>query len=205
MLHKDKNFWGVSLSAYLATFFIIFIFSFLVYTVVSFYQNGSFNLKNGKTKEEIQTGEKFLKPERIIISKIGIDQPILNPESKLVEDLDKELLKGVVRYPDSGLLGEKKNMLLFGHSTGYKIVQNQAFKAFNKINELKEGDDILLVSGNMAYLYGVVSSNEVSDGKALVEFDNKDTLTLSTCNTFGAKEARFVVKAKFARSYLLAE
>lgn len=207
MLDYNRKFLGVSVPVYLATFFVLFVVSYAVYGIVSVFKDGKpmFGEDNGVVKEITEPAEKFYLPERVIIPKIGVEQPILNPESKLVADLDRELLKGVVRYPDSGLLGENKNMFLFGHSTGFKVVKNQAFKAFNRLNELEAGDDVILVSGNTAYLYRVVSSNEVSAGKALVEFGKGQTLTLSTCNTFGAKEARFIVESKFIKSYLLEE
>jgi sortase (surface protein transpeptidase) len=38
----------------------------------------------------------------------------------------------------------------------------------------------------------------VDQTRALVEFDNnKNMLTLSTCNTFGAKSERYVVEADY--------
>lgn len=206
MGRNNKMFLGVNVRTYFATFFVVFVVSLFFYGVFTIWKDSKFVYQDDKNiKTLVNTKEQLLKPERILISKISVDQQILNPTSKLVLDLDKELLKGVVRYPDSGLLGEGKNIFLFAHSTGFKVVKNQAFKAFNRLNELKSGDDVVLISGNTAYLYRVFSSNEVSAETALIEFDNMDTLILSTCNTFGEKSARFVVRAKFIKKYKLAE
>jgi sortase (surface protein transpeptidase) len=37
----------------------------------------------------------------------------------------------------------------------------------------------------------------VDQTRALVEFNDKNMLTLSTCNTFGAKSERYVVEANY--------
>lgn len=206
MLKNNKHFLGVSVPTYLATFFVIFVISLFIYGIFTIYQDGGLIYKPDKNDSTLKDDNGvLLKPERILISKISVDQQVLNPTSKLVEDLDRELLKGVVRYPDSGLLGEKKNIFLFAHSTGFKVVKNQAFKAFNRLNELKSGDDVVLISGKTAYLYKVFASDEVSAEIALIQFDDKDTLILSTCNTFGEKSARFIVRARYIKKYQLAE
>ena len=205
LLKNNKKVLGVNIRTYLATFLVIFLISLFVYGVFVIYIDGGFAFKNNKNDNVlVNAREQLLLPERILISKIDVDQQVFNPSSKLVDDLDKELLKGVVRYPDSGLLGEKKNIFLFAHSTGFKVVKNQAFKAFNRLGELGSGDDVLLISEDTAYLYRVFSSNEVSAETALIEFDNKDTLILSTCNTFGEQSARIIVRAKFIKKYQLA-
>jgi sortase (surface protein transpeptidase) len=106
-------------------------------------------------------------PTRIVISKIGVDATISNPSTTNVTTLDEYLKLGAVRYPGSGLLGVG-NMFIFGHSTGAKI-----------------------------YRYMVSSVVLVDQTRALVEFNDKNMLTLSTCNTFGAKSERYVVEANY--------
>ena len=78
-------------------------------------------------------------PTRIIIDKIGVNTAVLNPTSNKNSVLDENLLKGAVRYPGSGTLGNG-NVFLFGHSTGIRIVNNQAFKAFNNLKSLNPND-----------------------------------------------------------------
>lgn len=136
-------------------------------------------------------------PTHITIPKIGVDTVVQNPQTQDVKLLDEALLKGSVRYPGSGTIG-KGNMFLFAHSTGFRVVHNQAFKAFNNLKDLKTGDDISIQSGSDTYIYRVSKVTLVDSTKALVEFNiKKNMLTLSTCNTFGEKSERYVVEAEY--------
>ena len=135
------------------------------------------------------------KPNRIVISKIGVDATVANPNTTNVTTLDEYLKEGAVRYPDSGLLGAG-NMFIFGHSTSIAVVHNQAYKTFNGLKDLKSGDLVKVYGETRTYIYRVTSVTLVDQNKALVEFGNsKNMLTLSTCNTFGAKSERYVVEA----------
>ena len=135
-------------------------------------------------------------PTRIVIEKIGVDSTVSNPNSTKVSVLDEYLKKGAVRYPGSGLIGSG-NMFIFGHSTSLKTVNNQAYKTFNNLRNLKIGDDIKVYGEFKVYTYRVSSVVLVDEKQALVQFDNKNKLTLSTCNTFGEKSERYVVEADF--------
>jgi LPXTG-site transpeptidase (sortase) family protein len=138
-------------------------------------------------------------PLSIKIPEIGVDTQVYNPATTSISVLDNFLLKGAVRYPGSGLLGGNGNIFVFGHSTGYKIVQNQAYKTFNHIQDLKIGNEISVYSDKAQYVYKVTSVRLESADKALITFNTKDhLLTLSTCNSFGEKTDRYVVEAEFA-------
>jgi LPXTG-site transpeptidase (sortase) family protein len=139
-------------------------------------------------------------PIRIMIDKIGVDTAVSNPASSDISILNDALLKGAVRYPGSGTLG-KGNMFIFGHSSGLRVINNQAFKAFNNLKDLTIGDTIQIHSANKGYNYKVTSVSLVDDDEALVTFSNdKNMLTLSTCNVFGQKQERYVVEAQFVKS-----
>ncbi len=134
-------------------------------------------------------------PIRIVIKSIGVNALVSNPDTTDPEQLDELLKKGAVRYPGSGLAGEG-NMFLFGHSTGIKVVVNQAYKTFNNIKTLNKGDLITIYSKDKEYVYVVDKVTLVDADNALVEFGGTGKhLTLSTCNTFGAKEQRHVVES----------
>jgi len=136
-------------------------------------------------------------PTRIVIEKIGVDSTISNPNTTNVSTLDEYLKTGAVRYPGSGYPG-LGNMFIFGHSTGIKVVQNQAYKTFNGLKDLKAGDMIQVYGTSKIYLYQVTTVTLIDQNQALVEFGSqKNMLTLSTCNTFGAKSERYVVKADY--------
>lgn len=139
----------------------------------------------------------YTRPDQIIIEKIGVNSVVNKPDNPDIKILDESLLSGAVHYPGSGSL-ERGNIFIFGHSTNWQIVRNQAFKTFNNLDKLQKGDEIIIVAGNKNYIYGVQSVKLVDEDYALVEFDSsKKMLTLSTCNTFGQKQERWVVEADF--------
>jgi LPXTG-site transpeptidase (sortase) family protein len=140
-------------------------------------------------------------PIRLRIASLGIDSVVLNPESRDTAVLDRALLSGVVHYPGSGNLDDVSNMFLFGHSTRLREVRNRSFAVFNRLPELRLGDEIE-VDGLMAtYRYRVISIKEAPADEALVRFERgRKRLTLSTCTTFGARENRIMVEADFVSS-----
>jgi LPXTG-site transpeptidase (sortase) family protein len=140
-------------------------------------------------------------PLRVKAEKVGLNTSVLNPESRDISVLDQELTKGAVRYPGSGLAGGDNNMFLFGHSSHLPVVNNQAYKAFNDIEDLEEGDEVVVETANYEFVYEVTSVRLASADEVLVEFETgKAMLTLSTCNNFGAKTERFVVEAELVGS-----
>ncbi|OHA26901.1 MAG: hypothetical protein A3D52_01790 [Candidatus Taylorbacteria bacterium RIFCSPHIGHO2_02_FULL_44_36] len=143
-------------------------------------------------------------PVRLVIEKIGVDAPVENPQSRDIAVLDAALLKGVVHYPGSGSLENNTNMFLFGHSTNWATVHNQAFKSLNRLSELQLGDEIKLFSDEKEYIYKVTAVSLVAQNEALVKFETgKRKLTLSTCDTFGKRTDRFVVTADFVNVDLI--
>ena len=142
-------------------------------------------------------------PTKIEIPKINLSAVVVNPTITTVAVLDKELLKGAVRYPTSAKLGEDGNVVLFGHSSYLPVVGNQAYKTFNEIQKLVVGDSITVYSSDTAYTYRVRSVvKEVANGNTAVPLSVAGKiLTLVTCNSFGAKEDRFVVTAELVESH----
>ncbi len=142
-------------------------------------------------------------PVKISIKKIGLGASISNPDSTDVEDLDRELLKGAVRYPSSALLGVDGTMLLFGHSSYLPIVHNQAYKAFDGIQNLKNGDIISVYSGGTEYQYSVTGVRVADATTDIIELpQNGRHLTLVTCDSFATKSNRFVVTSDLVGTYI---
>lgn len=140
----------------------------------------------------------------IVIPKIGVDAPVIFPQSRDLNILNTALASGVVHYPGSALPGETGNVFIFGHSTGLPVVHNKNYEVFNRVKELKKGDVIRIRMGSREYLY-LVKTLEVKaadDARIDLESDKK-LLTLSTCRIIGGKESRYVVTAEFLRSYPL--
>ncbi len=144
--------------------------------------------------QEVNEGTR---PDRVVIEKIGIDVRIEQPISRDIQTLDVALQKGAVHYPGSGSI-EQGNVFLFGHSTSFTVVRNQAYKTFNGLNKLEQGDEIKLEANGREYSYRVQKVSLADEDDVLVLFDSsKRTLTISTCNTFGEKQERWVVEAVF--------
>lgn len=143
-------------------------------------------------------------PTSITIPAIQLAVNIANPETTDISALDALLLKGAVRYPTSAKLGETGNVVLFGHSSYLPIVFNQAYKTFDGIQKLVPGDVITVYSSDKAYTYRVrnVSKESANDAAIPLSVTGR-VLTLSTCDSFGAKTDRFVVVADFVESHPL--
>lgn len=143
-------------------------------------------------------------PTFISIPTLDMKVSVSNPSSTDAQVLDQELLKGAVRYPGSGALGEKgKNVIVFGHSSYLPVVHNQAYKAFNRIQNMKRGEKIYVTGQTRTYVYEVsgVYEADANDSALPLQADG-NTLTLVTCDSFASKSDRFVVKAKLVESYL---
>lgn len=197
-------------------FLAIFTFSYTTLYVLGFIpqeinegNNQSFldNLKQsiledvsnfGKNKAETPlVVEQGKDPVRIIIPGTSVNILVQNPVTKDPVLLDEYLKKGVVRYPGSGHLGQG-NMLLFGHSSNWDVVKNKAYKSLNGIEKLNQGDLVYIDSENFRYVYKVTTVKLAKAEDVLVDFSRKENMvTLSTCNTFGAKQDRYVAEALF--------
>jgi LPXTG-site transpeptidase (sortase) family protein len=190
--------------------FAIFIISFLIFSFLGLApkslslkdyfwpDQGSDLIRNLDQAIALDTTD-YIRPDRITIPKIGVNTIIEQPNTRDVSELDRLLQNGAVHYPGSGSVSAG-NMFIFGHSTGFSVVQNPAYKAFNNLEDLSRGDEIEIFADGDIYIYKVTKVTLVNDDQALVEFNNTArTLTISTCNTFGAKQERWVVEAEFYR------
>jgi len=140
-------------------------------------------------------------PTRIIVDALDLDEEIILPQSRDIAALDDALLDGVVHYPGSGDL-EDGNMFLFGHSSYLPEVLNDSFTVFNKLNDLEEGNIIRIQGNGVENVYRVRSVELVDANEALVSLQKgQKKLTLSTCNSFGEKDERFVVRSDYVGSY----
>lgn len=138
-------------------------------------------------------------PVRVSIPKVGIDTRVTNPQSTAVSALDTALLSGAVRYPSSATLSESAPMLIFGHQSYLPVIHNQAFKAFNSLQNVRPGDDVIVSSTTVNYHYRVTSIDYVDvEGSNVSIGGNAHTLILITCDSFGKqKTKRYVVQAEF--------
>jgi len=138
-------------------------------------------------------------PDRIVISAIDLDLPVLNPQTRDIAALDEHLKSGPVRHMDSAKLGQKGNVLIFAHTSHLPVVRNQMYKAFNRIPELKAGDTITLSGEGTSYVYHVLSVRKANANDEIIDLSPTQgkKLTLVTCDTLTSKESRFILEAEF--------
>lgn len=169
------------------------------------FNNGLFGVKSGTKSNTGATStagsntktQQGIVPDRLVIPSIGVDTVVKNPTSSNISKLDYELTKGAVRYPGSGTIGNG-NMFIFGHSTGFQVVINKAYKVFNNLHTVKKGDEILLRSGSATFIYRVSNIQKVNKNSTEIKFDSTgNMLTISTCDSFGAKTDRYIVEANY--------
>jgi len=177
---------------------IIFLITFGVLYLFGFVPN-EFNSTIGRYPDHESAGNQVGElPLTLSAPEVGINTQVYNPDSTSTDVLDSWLLKGAVRYPGSGLPGGQGNIFIFGHSTGFKIVHNQAYKTFVGLDKLQPGDPIYVDSADYRYTYKVQWVKMETASEALVVFNTKENLlTISTCDTFAAKEDRYVAQAQF--------
>ncbi len=144
-------------------------------------------------------------PISISIPSLERKVTVLNPNDRSIASLDAALLKGAARHPDSGVLGKEGNILILGHSSYLPTVMNHNFQAFNGIQKLKWGDTIVLTSTDGEYTYRVDKVYQAKASAVSIPTEVKgERLTLVTCNSFGAKEDRFIVEATLVSEKALA-
>jgi sortase A len=117
----------------------------------------------------------------IRIPAIGVDKIVV--EGVAVPDLKK----GPGHYPGSPLPGQPGNAAIAGHRTTYGA-------PFNRIDELKAGDEILITTLQGSFRYEVREQLVVSPDQTEVLKDfGDDRLTLTSCNPKYSARQRIVV------------
>lgn len=194
---------GIQMIGLLSIFFSVLYFFGIISLEINLFDSKSDQVSSGilenKPKQEETPSSSFALsraiPDAIRIPKVNIDTSIEHPESQEIQILNNALEYGAVYYPESGDIAAG-NIFLFGHSSNWKIVQNKAYKTFNGIEKLIPGDKIILEADGREYVYEVATVSLVNDDEALVEIGGDERkLTLSTCNSFGEKQERWVVEA----------
>lgn len=198
--------------AFLATFFVVVFISYAILYAIDFIPEAPKDDNNGlavasdvRSKTD-SLGEDFSDideldvdplPRRIIFDSLDKEVTVVNPISNNIADLDEALLGGVVRHPDSADFSTEGNVFILGHSSYLPTVFNKNFQAFNGIQSLTWGDLVRLQSSDTEYIYRVERVYKARASEVVVPTTPGEArLTLATCNTFGAKEDRFIVEAE---------
>jgi sortase A len=133
---------------------------------------------------------------RIYLPSLGRDQVHVVVEGVSHEDLKK----GPGHMPGTGLPGAIGNVVISGHRTTYGA-------PFNRLDELKVGDPIVLETRDFFYTYRVIRRQIVQPSAIEVTYPVPDRpgvlptqrlLTLTTCNPKYSARQRLVVTAVLA-------
>ena len=189
-------------AAFSLAFFAIFIILFAGLWLLDLMPNAPGETPNLPATQPTSANAPAAKgetPTHISIDAIGLSVSVSNPATTSIEVLDNALLSGAVRYPTSAPLGVTGTVLIFGHSSYLPIVHNQAYKAFDGIQNLLRGDTIIVSSATKSYKYQVVTVKKVNVNDAEANTiplpADAQHLVLVTCNSFASKADRFVVTA----------
>ncbi len=146
--------------------------------------------------------EKECFENRIEVSILSISAPIVEPQGTSERDYRNALDRGVVRFPDSHLPGEKGLVVLLGHSSPPGWPDIRYDRIFTEIDQLKEGDIIEICYDESLYKYTVVDEEKGKDlysvgddVPSLYPGENKKELVLMTCWPPGDDTGRMGVRA----------
>lgn len=126
---------------------------------------------------------------RLTIPAIGVDAPIVfsqNPDSSAME---KDLEKGVARYPDSNII--------LGHSSAYPWYKGSYGSIFSLLNKLEIGNEILITSNGNIHKF-IVKGKQIELPKNLVfeDTNNDSIIYLVSCWPINTAWKRLVIKAE---------
>ena len=134
----------------------------------------------------------------LLIPKIKVDVPIIagvNGQNK--NAYFKALENGVAQLQGSSLPGEGSNIFIFGHSSFYAKSPGNYKEIFRNLENLAEGDEIIVWYKNKEYRYKVTETKIVKPSQVDVLKPTKnEQLTLMTCVPPGTTINRLIVIAQ---------
>lgn len=159
-------------------------------------------LQSGLTTELASSGN----AQQYRVGKLNVGDPVtrleipkLDVDTVVVEGTSLAALRaGAGHFPETPLPGEAGNVAIAGHRTTYG-------RPFNRIDELKQGDEIILTTPLGRHVYevvgapGVVLPTQYTDVVEEYPSDG-DYLTLTSCHPEGSATHRIIVRAKLVKS-----
>lgn len=119
----------------------------------------------------------------VSIPKVNIKYPVAN--NTKVETLKKAL----GHYENTALPGEKGNFAVAGHRNSSHA------KYFNRLDEVKKGDEIIVETRNEKYTYIVTNTFKVHETQTdILKQSKNEMITLVTCTNGYKPEYRIVVQ-----------
>ena len=125
---------------------------------------------------------------RLVISKIGVDIPIVEGKN------EKVLLRGAWRSPWSSTPDKGSNTVLFGHRYLHKPPNPETF--FN-LDKVAVGDTFTISWTGKTYTYRVYETKVVPPTDiSVLAGTNKSIVTLITCTPLYTTKNRLIIKAE---------
>jgi sortase A len=126
---------------------------------------------------------------RLEIPKLGVDVIVVQGTSL------SALRAGAGHYPGTALPGARGNVAIAGHRTTYG-------RPFNRVDELRRGDQIILSTPVGRYVYKVSRDPWITDPYdwRVADRSNDFLLTLTSCHPKGSAKQRIIVRAALASS-----
>ncbi|MDP4145289.1 MAG: class D sortase [Bacillota bacterium] len=151
-----------------------------------------------KHEQKVKEKDPDKKPPDLYMGTLGIITiPKIDLEVAIGEGVDMATLKNAVgHFPDTAMPGEKGNFCLAGHRS---YTYNQFF---NRLDEVKIGDEIYITTLKGNFKYKVYKIQEVDPSHVEVLQPDKDhdyTMTLVTCTPVRIATHRLIVKAELEK------
>jgi len=149
------------------------------------------------TATQPQAAEVVDAQNKIIIPKIGVNAPLVFPETIEEQAVLRALQDGVVHYSGTASPGQNGNSVLFGHSSN-DVWEKGNFKfVFVLLEKLVVGDQYEIHFQSRKYVYMVEETKTVEPNDLTVLNQTSTPYsTLITCTPPGTSWKRFIVKAK---------
>lgn len=123
------------------------------------------------------------KEDSLEIPGIGIDAPLFFVESQDEKTILKSLDRGVVLLADSALPGKPGQTIIVGHSARHNWPKTNYAWVFTYLNEVKEGDEIIVHFNHRKYPYSVTKKFILKEGEEIPQdlTNSENILILITC------------------------
>ncbi len=143
---------------------------------------------------------------RLIIPRINKNIPIIQVSddallkrdfNSLEKEIQKGLESGVINYPGTSKPGETGNIVITGHSSYFPWKSGRFKDVFAILEEIEEGDKIVMFYNQKKYIYDVFKIEVVSPKNIdPLKQTKENILTLITCVPVGTDLNRLIIQAK---------
>ncbi len=133
----------------------------------------------------------FETPAYLRIPSIGVDEEV-REGSDDEEEMYAALALGPIHLTHTAFPGQRGNCVISGHRTTYT-------KPFNRLDELKEGDPIIIDNPRGRYEYAVYSVYAIDPAENVTLWTEEPIITLTTCHPEGSDRQRLVARGSLVR------